>query len=908
MMTADNCIGEIFSNENSSGKRHSDRSDRKEACPDVNGLRGKDSSDVYTMEERKRISGRYNFMVNGQECSCNENMRLLDYLRDILRLTSVKEGCSVGACGTCTVLVDGKKAKACVFSLEKLQGKHITTAEGIPEAEMKVYTYCFGEAGAVQCGFCIPGMVIAAKSLLDVNQDPTREQVKQALIGNICRCTGYVRIENAILMAAEYFREKKQIPTEIQKAKITREFRRVDVEEKVRGTGIYADDILLPGMVYAKALRAPSPRAYIEKIHMEKARAHPNCLAVYTAADVPVNYCGHIIPDWDVMIPEGHETRYIGDAIALAVSDKKEKLDEILNLIKVEYEERKPICSPQEGLAEDAPKLHKNGNLLTHQKLYRGNADEAIASSKYVVTRHYSVPFTDHAFMEPECAVAVPTEDGGLKLYTGSQSIYDEQHEISRMLNLPAEKVHVESCLVGGGFGGKEDMSVQHHAALCAWLLKKPVKVRFSREESIKYHVKRHAMEMDFTTACDENGILTGMKAVLYSDTGAYASLGGPVLQRACTHAAGPYKYQNVAIDGYAVYTNNIPAGAYRGFGVTQSCFPTEFNIDLLAEMVGISPWEIRYKNAVEPGDVLPNGQIVTCDCALKQTLEAVKDIYESEPYAGIACAMKNSGVGVGLPDTGRCNMYIKDGRLYIRTSAACIGQGMATVCVQVTGEVTGIPADCIIHDRPNTDTTPDSGTTTASRQTLFTGEATRRCAIQVKADLDKGLTLEELDGKLYKAEYLGVTDPMGSDKPNPVSHIAYGYATQAAILDKKGQVKKIVAAHDVGTVINVQSAKGQIEGGVIMGMGYALTEDFPMVNARPTLDYAHLGLIRAPKAPEVEAKLITSPEVPEEGFGAKGVGEISSVPTAPAIAHAYYRLDGKERTKLPLDGTYYRP
>ena len=348
-MTADNRIGEIFSNENSSGKRHSDRSDRKEACPDVNGLRGKDSSDVYTMEERKRISGRYNFMVNGQECSCNENMRLLDYLRDILRLTSVKEGCSVGACGTCTVLVDGKKAKACVFSLEKLQGKHITTAEGIPEAEMKVYTYCFGEAGAVQCGFCIPGMVIAAKSLLDVNQDPTREQVKQALIGNICRCTGYVRIENAILMAAEYFREKKQIPTEIQKAKITREFRRVDVEEKVRGTGIYADDILLPGMVYAKALRAPSPRAYIEKIHTEKARAHPNCLAVYTAADVPVNYCGHIIPDWDVMIPEGHETRYIGDAIALAVSDKKEKLDEILNLIKVEYEERKPICSPQEG-------------------------------------------------------------------------------------------------------------------------------------------------------------------------------------------------------------------------------------------------------------------------------------------------------------------------------------------------------------------------------------------------------------------------------------------------------------------------------------------------------------------------------------------------------------------------------
>lgn len=288
--------------------------------------------------------------------------------------------------------------------------------------------------------------------------------------------------------------------------------------------------------------------------------------------------------------------------------------------------------------------------------------------------------------------------------------------------------------------------------------------------------------------------------------------------------------------------------------------------------------------------------------------MEAVKKIYESEPYAGIACAMKNSGVGVGLPDTGRCNMYIKDGKLYIRTSAACIGQGMATVCTQIAGEVTGIAAECIIHERPNTETIPDSGTTTASRQTLFTGEAARRCALQVKEDLDKGLTLEDLDGKLYKAEYLGKTDPMGSEKPNPVSHVAYGYATQVAVLDKKGQVKKIAAAHDVGTVINVQSAMGQIEGGAIMGMGYALTEDFSMVNGKPKLDYAHLGLIRAPKAPKVEVKLITASEVLKEGFGAKGVGEISSVPTAPAIAHAYYRLDGKERTKLPLDGTFYRP
>lgn len=850
----------------------------------------------------------YRFTVNGKACTCGEDMRLLDYLREVLGLTAAKEGCGEGACGTCTVLVDGKKAKACVFRLSKLQGKAITTVEGIPEAEMAVYEYCFGQAGAVQCGFCIPGMVIAAKSLLDVNPNPTREQVKQALIGNICRCTGYVRIENAILMAAEYFREKKVLPDKEEEAALGREFMRVDTGEKVRGTGLYVDDITLPGMVYAKALRAPAPRALIKKIHMEEAKKHPDCLAVYTAQDVPVNFCGHVKADWDIMIEEGHETRYIGDALALAVSVKQEKLDEIVKLIQVEYEELEPVCSPAEGLAEGAPLIHETGNILKHERLLRGNPDEVIANSKYVVTRHYSLPFTDHAFMEPECAIAHRIGEDGIHLYTGSQSIYDDQREVARMLDIPKDKVVVESCLVGGGFGGKEDMSVQHHAALCAWLLNRPVKVRFSREESIRYHVKRHAMEMDFTTACDENGILTGMRAVLYADTGAYASLGGPVLQRACTHAAGPYKYQDVSIEGYAVYTNNIPAGAYRGFGVTQSCFGTETNLNLLADMVGISSWEIRRRNAVEPGDTLPNGQIVTEDCALKQTLEAVKERYESEPYAGIACAMKNSGIGVGNPDIGRCDIHIEQGIAHIRTSAACIGQGMATVCTQIVGEVTGLLPEQIFHERPNTESTPDSGTTTASRQTLFTGEATRRCALLLKEALTGGKTMDDLEGQLYHAEYSGETDPMGSDKPNPVSHIAYGYATQVVILDEKGRVKEIVAAHDVGTVINIQASKGQIEGGAIMGMGYALTEDFPVEKGYPRLDYAHLGLLRAPKAPPVEAMLITSPHVLKEAFGAKGVGEIASVPTAPACAHAYYRLDGKMRTRLPLEHTYYRP
>lgn len=849
----------------------------------------------------------YTFKVNGKECQSSRDGRLIDYLRDELRLTAVKEGCSEGTCGTCTVIVDGKKGKACILKLSKLEGKSITTVEGIPEEEMKVYVHCFAEAGAVQCGFCIPGMIISAKVLLDANLNPTREDVKKAIHGNICRCTGYQKIEDAILMAAEFFREKKKIPAEPGHLGITQRFKRVDVEEKVRGTGEFVDDIVLPDMAYGKALRSPYPRARIHKIDVSKALAHEDCASVFTAKDVPNNICGHIVQDWDVMIPEGGITRYLGDALALVVVNHKENLDEVLSLIQVEAEELPPVTNPIDALKEGAPQVHEGGNLLTKKVCRRGDAKGAIAASKYVVTRHYSVPFTDHAFMEPECAIAFPEGEDGIHLYTAGQSIYDEQHEISNILKLPLEKVVVESKLVGGGFGGKEDMSVQHHAALAAWLLKRPVKVKFSRKESLLVHVKRHAMEMDFTTACDENGCLTGMKAVLYSDTGAYASLGGPVLERACTHAAGPYNYQNVDIVGYGVYTNNIPAGAYRGFGVTQSCFATECNLNILAEMAGITPWEIRYRNAIRPGQTLPNGQIATRDCALAQTLEAVKEIYDSHPYAGIASCMKNSGVGVGIPDIGRCRLSVQDGKVHVLTSAACMGQGVGTVTIHIVCEITGLSPHLMIHERPNTERTPDSGTSTASRQTLFTGEATRRAALQLKEALEQKGDLTALEGTSYYGEYLGETDPMGSPKPNPVSHIAYGYATQVVILDETGKVTEVVAAHDVGTVINVQSCEGQVEGGVVMGLGYALTEDFPMVEGRPTLNYGKLGLLRASQTPPVKAILITSEEVLEEACGAKGVGEISSVPTAPACAHAYYRLDGIERTKLPLENTYYR-
>ena len=858
-----------------------------------------------------------NLIVNNEKVSCmDENKSLINYLRDDLRLTSVKEGCGTGACGTCMVLVDGKPTRTCILTTKKVEGKSVITVEGLSQREKEVYSYAFSAAGAVQCGFCIPGMVISAKALLDNNSMPTRAEIKKAIKANICRCTGYVKIEDAILLAGKMFSENTPIPQNEFTGKLGEDFFRVDAAEKTLGTGLYADDMVVDGMVYAKALRTKYPRARILSIDITQAQAHPDCIRIITASDVPGDIkCGHLIKDWDALIAVGGITRYVGDALAIAVVESKENLDEVLSLIKVEYEELAPLTSPEMALDKNAPKIHESGNILSSQAVVRGDADAAIAASKHVVTRHYSLPFTDHAFMEPECAIAVPEGDDGLLLYTGSQSIYDEQREISGLLGIPLEKIQVKSMLVGGGFGGKEDMSVQHHAALAAWVVKRPVKVKFSRDESLWIHTKRHAMEIDFTTACDENGKITAVKAVIISDTGAYASLGGPVIQRACTHAGGPYNFQDVDIRGMAVYTNNPPAGAFRGFGVPQSTFAMESNLNLLAEMVGISPWEIRYRNAIRPGQVLPNGQIADESTALVESLLAAKEIYENAPIAGIACGFKNSGLGVGVPDIGRCLISVENGKIHIRTSATCIGQGMATILIQMVCETLNLPPNLMIVETPDTSRTPNAGTTTASRQTLFSGEAAVIAAKKLGAELEvkraEGKSIEEalrlLDGKEYFGEYKPETDKMGSDKPFPVSHIAYGYATQVAELDEQGVVKKITAVYDVGTLVNPKAAEGQIEGGVLMGMGYGLTEDFPVKDGYPTAKYGTLGLIRATEAPEIETIFVKSKDCLDAAHGAKGVGELATIPTAPAIAGAYHKLDGDFRQKLPLERTYYK-
>lgn len=847
----------------------------------------------------------YQFQVNGTYHQVLDDQRLIDYLRDTLGLRGTKEGCSAGACGTCTILIDGKKSKACVVTLSQLDGKKVTTIEGLSEREKSVYTYAFGECGAVQCGFCIPGMIISAKALIDENPNPTSADIKKAIMGNICRCTGYVKIEQGIALAAQMLRDNIPVPAADYTAAVGAPLHRIDVEDKVLGTGLYSDDFKVDGMVYAKAIRSKYPRARVDRIDINKALAHPQCITVLTACDVPFNKTGHLTPDWDVFIKEGHVTRYVGDAIALAVVKEKKYLDEVCNLIDVEYTELKPLLTPEEAMAPDAPLLHESGNILSYQTLSRGDVDKAIAESAFVVTNHYSTPQTDHAFMEPECAVAYRVGDI-LHLHSGSQNVFDDRREVARMLGIPDESVQVHSMLVGGGFGGKEDMSVQHHAALAAWITGLPVNVRFSRQESLLIHTKRHAMEMDITTACDEEGNLTASKVSIVSNCGAYASLGGPVLQRAGTHSSGPYHFENFAFDGVCVYTNTVPGGAFRGFGVTQTVFGQEQNIDELAALVGMDPWAFRYKNAVRPGEALPNGQICSEETGLVECLEAVKEAYYSSPRSGLAICMKNSGIGVGLPDIGRTTLEVQNGIVRIRTGAACIGQGVGTMATQILCETTGLTRDKVLVESPDTVRTPNSGTTTASRQTLFTGEATRLASVKLK-ELLETKSLDELNGTEITEEFLGVTDPFNSDKPHPKNHVAYGFGACVAIIGDDNKVSDLHVAYDVGRVINPQSCEGQAEGGAIMGMGYGVTEDFVYKDGYVVSKYGTLGLLRSTQCPKIHVSLIEKGTPDQYVYGAKGIGEISSIPIAPSIANAYRRIDGEPRRSLPLCHTGYR-
>ena len=834
---------------------------------------------------------------------------LLDTLRERAGVTSPKDGCQPqGQCGCCLVLVDGQPKTSCATDAHKVHGKSVTTLEGIPEQERAITAKAFAVAAGLQCGFCIPGIALRAKHLIDKNPNPTREEIAKAIDGHLCRCTGYVKIVDAIELIAKA-RRGEPIPEPVADAHVGASFERYKSQELALGMRPFVADMKRDGMLHGALMLSPHARAKLVALDISKAKALPGVRAVATAADVPgERWYGLLYDDWPGFVAVGEEARCVGDVIAAVAADDLRTARAAVALIEATFERLAPVLDPKRSIEPGAPRVNPaHDNVLQRSVIRRGDADEALAKSAHVVSGSWATQRIEHLFLEPECALAEPIEGGKLALFTQGQGIFDDRRQVARFLGMKEEDLYVELVPNGGAFGGKEDMSVQAQTALLARLTGRPVRLGLTREESIRLHPKRHPITMEYSVGCDAEGRLTAVKARLVGDSGAYASVGGKVLERAAGHACGPYRVNHVDIEAVAAYTNNPPCGAMRGFGVNQTSFAMEGCLDLLAKKVGLDGYEIRARNVLVVGDVFSTGQVLDKSVGVKKTLEAVKDSYYAAKKAGkavgIACGLKNSGIGNGVAEWGKCRLVVEDDlTISLYNGYTEMGQGLLTILVQFASEVTGLPGAVF---RPKVDSTfaLGCGQTTGSRATLFSGRAVKSAADKLRAALAEGASLSELVGEVFAAdEVIDDTTALGDASVKKIkTHTAFGYATQVCVLDETGRVEKIVAAHDVGRAVNPALCTGQIEGAIHMGLGYALTEELPCVDGMPvSFKLRDIGALRARDMPEVEVILVEEHE-PEGPFGAKGVGEIGLVPTAGAVAGALEMFDGVRRTTLPM-------
>ena len=914
----------------------------------------------------KEISLTVNGIPHTLEAKPGETLSTL--LRQRLQLTGTKIGCEEAECGACTVLIDGEPVVSCIYPAERAGGKSVVTIEGLAQRvheEMKLHPLqeAFVEHGAVQCGFCIPGQILTAYALLKRNPNPTRDEVRFALKDTLCRCAGYPAIENAILAAGQALRtgepvEKPTIPDSIHGHKtVGHSHLRPDAVEKVNGEAIYTDDLVFDGMLYAKTHRAMIPHGFLTKLDISKAKELPGVVAILTAQDIPAERThGLVIYDWPVMVGIGERVRYVGDALAIVAAETQEIAEQAAALIEAEFDLQPVITNPVQARQEGVPQLHEKGNLLKHIKVRKGDLEQGFAESDVILEHTFHTAITDHAFLEPECSIGVPLPDGRMEIYVGSQIPYQDRTQVARVMGWPEERVRVVGQLMGGGFGGKEDVMGQIHAAMLANVTQRPVKLLFDRHESLLVHPKRHATQIRIKLGAKKDGCLMAMETELYGDTGAYASLGEKVMTRATTHSAGPYDIPHVRADCYAMYTNNPPAGAFRGFGVTQSAFAVESMMDKLAEILSIDPVELRRMNSLHVGSITNTGQVLRESVGLMECIDKVDAEMRRQnplPFAprvdaddpnlvrswGFAAAYKNTGLGGGAPDISGADVELyADGTFQVRSSAAELGQGLVTVMRLVVAEEMAVPPEQVRVLVMDTDLAPNGGPTTASRQTFVTGNASRYAARtlrdQITASMAEkydvrpeqirfengivhvnghSLTYAEIyqemtgAGQQPRVRYMyeaPKTQPLGTGGD---MHFAFSFGVQAAEVEVNkltGEVRvlRVISANDVGMAVNPLGLQGQVEGGVMMGLGNALTEEFIVDNGYVVTD--HLARYRIPGimlTPEITSIIVEHP-VEAGPYGAKGVGEISSIPTTPAITNAIYNAVGVRVDKLPVD------
>lgn len=830
---------------------------------------------------------------------------LLTTLRERCGVTSLKDGCRPqGQCGACTAIVNGRPRVTCTLPTDKAQGAEVVTLEGLSPEDRALIARAFAVAGAEQCGFCIPGIALHAWVLLTKDPRAGRGQLARSLDLHLCRCTGYRKILDAVELLG---RARLGEPLHDALADGGVGVSVVRRASTLAGRG-FVGDLVRPGMLHGAVLFSAHARARVVRIDTSQALVVPGVAAVVTAADVPgERWYGLFHADWPGLVAEGEEVRCAGDVLAAVAAVDEATARLAAGRIQVTYEPLVPLLDPEEALREGAHQVNpRHDNLLVCATIRRGDVGAALAASAHVVSETFATQRIEHLFLEPECALAEPLDDGTLQVFSQGQGVFDDRRQIAAFLAEPEDRVTVELVPTGGAFGGKEDLSIQAHAALLARRSGRPVRLALSRSESIRMHPKRHPMTMRYTVGCDARGQLTAVRARIVGDSGAYASVGAKVLERAAGHACGPYRVPHVDVESRAAYTNNPPSGAMRGFGVNQTSFAIEGCLDRLAERVGLDGWEMRRRNVLRRGDTLATGQVLEASVGLEKTLLAVKDAYQAARRegraVGIACGIKNVGLGNGVRERAGARLAVeRDGTVTLSTGFTEMGQGLFTVLAQMASSVTGLPASVF---RPRTDTRAPvaSGQTTGSRGTLLGGRAVVDAATKLRADLDAGHPLVELGGRAYDGEVVITnTTPLGAPAERVKTHTTYGFATQVAVLDAQGRLSRIIAAHDVGRVVNPLLCAGQIEGAIAMGIGHALTEELACPGGIPDgATLREIGALRASDMPQMEVIFVEDPE-PEGPFGAKGVGEIGLVPTAGAVAGAVAMFEGARRNRLPM-------
>jgi CO/xanthine dehydrogenase Mo-binding subunit/aerobic-type carbon monoxide dehydrogenase small subunit (CoxS/CutS family) len=882
---------------------------------------------------------------------------LLEFLRDDLGLMGTKNGCGVGHCGACTVLVDGVAKRACLVKMSRVDGAHVETIEGLAKnGVLHPLQISFVNCGAIQCGFCTPGMIISAKGLIDRNPNPTTEDIKKALKHNICRCTGYTKIFDAIFMAAEALREGKTLSLATERKGLGTPVIRQDAVDKAMGKGIYTEDIPEEGSLYGELVLSTCAHGDIISIDTGKAKAIEGVVSVLTGEDIPgPNLIGIISKKQPILATD--KVRYMGDAVAMILAESKEIAQRAAKLVEVVYHELPVILDMCKSKGNKSVSIHDTGNVLSELHITRGNIEQGFREADVIVEETITVPAIEHAYLEPDAVYATPHEDGSLTISTQSQSSFSYRDEIAENLELPVDKVRVITRMTGGAFGGREEPTIQVHAALGAMITGRPVHMVMSREDVMLRTIKRHGEILHYRYGAKANGKITAFKADIIADTGAYPSAGEAVILRSVLFAPGPYEIPNAEISGCAVYTNKTPAGAMRGFGSNQPAIASEILMDMLAEKLKMDPLDLRMINGLDTGKQTVGGQVLGESVGLIPSLKIMQQRLKDEQITlddgrilglGIASAMKNVGLGSGMNDAAGAIAELCGDHLLLRIASVDSGQGSDTMARQIAAEVMSLNPYDIELITNDTAETIDGGVTTASRQTFVTGNAVRNAVQKLKEKMlelvssKSGLDIDQLDcvgglvisrdtvpsdkwvssfQDLYK-EFgnMAVTHIYTAPETVPVSentdnyersdapyrlHFSYCFGTQAAfvaVAPESGSVEvlKVIAVHDAGKVINTHGAQGQIEGGIMMGLGYALSEEFLMDEKGViTNTFKKIGVPTIDMTPIIETVTIDN-ELSIGPFGAKGMGELPMIPTTPAIINAIYNAVGVRIRDLP--------